>query len=232
MKFSDGCAFLNSVANRPDVFPLVAMSGQKTIDLSPIWSYCIGIEDEQGGFLFQRIVPGFFEVHTLFPASGGAVKKTAEALQMMFCATECREIVTRVPATNRAANLLARKAGMRHAYSIPLGFDGLVDRIDCDHFSLSLWSWIVGNKLLMGLGSEFHDRLEAEIGDLSHPLDEAHNAFVGYIRACLAWGNVGKGVQEYNIWAAVSGYQPVEYDGQYIKFDNVRIDHDEQIVLV
>lgn len=224
LKFSENCDFLNGIANHPDIFPKIALKGQSTIDLSPIWRDCIGMECAEGGFVFHFIGDGMYEVHTLMHSGSHVLSCAKEAMWRIFCATDCTELVSRVPAANRAANLLARKAGLKHRYKIPWGWNGLHSRSDCDHFGITLWDWIIGNDYLKKIGDSFHERLEAVIGELSHPHDEAHNAFVGFVNSCLLFKNTAKGVFQYNKWAIVSGYEPINFDGENILFNHVKID--------
>ncbi len=230
MRFSSSPEFLNRMANHPDIFSRVAMAGQSHIDLSEAWSQFIGIECESGGFLFHKINEHLYECHTLFLPGNGVLSCAKEALHMMFCGTyDCERIVTRVPVSNRAANILARRAGLKHSYQIPLGFNGLSGREDCDHFGLTLWDWIISNELLRIVGHDFHERLSEAIGELSHPDDPIHDKFVGYAMSCLLMNNGARGVEVYNSWAAVSGYQPVAYNNGVTTFDNVSIDQYGQI---
>jgi hypothetical protein len=223
MKFSESPAFLNELANTPGIFEHIALAGQESIDLSPIWEDCIGIECEDGGFLLHCIEPSLYEVHTLFPAGRHALKQALEAVEIVFCATDCREMVTRVPVNNTAAMALTKRFGWSYRYTIKNGFPGKDGVQDCQHFGMTLWDWVLKSDDLLAAGQKFHAGLDA-IGSLSHADDPVHDRFVGYACRCVDYGNKEKAVHEYNKWAILSGYEPVtlEKDGS-ISFGNVNV---------
>ena len=84
MKVSDSPDFLESVANDPRVFKYVSPEG-KPVKFGDAWASCIGLEWDEGGFVFQRHDPDTYEVHTLFlPRTPDTDGKAREALAYIF----------------------------------------------------------------------------------------------------------------------------------------------------
>lgn len=222
MKFSESPGFLNRMANTPGIFERIAFEWQDHIDLTPQWEDCLGLECDEGGFLLHCIEPGLYEVHTLFLPAQSVAERAVESLEILFCQTDCREIVTRVPVNNRAADNLTQKSGFRYRYTRRNGFHGKDGLQDTRHYSITLWDWIIGSDVLEAKGQAFHRGLNA-VDPVTHEDDPIHDKFVGYACLCADYGNVRKGVYEYNKWAILSNYQPVSFDGESIRFGNVEI---------
>jgi hypothetical protein len=221
MKFSPSYHFLEQMANHPAIFPKIALEGQEYIDLSGVWPQCVGVEDDDGGFLCHHLGNGLFEVHTLFHKGSGVRKKALLGMEMLFSASCALEIITRVPVNNPLAMRLTESLPWRYRYTIPQGFKSLDGPVDCKHYTLSLWDWICQDEGLLKEGQAQHKRIENALGELSHPDDSTHDRFVGYVKKCYDYSNLYKGVYEYNRWALASGYAPVQTDGETISFDNV-----------
>jgi len=223
MKFSSSPDFLNSMANKPGIFEKVAQDWQDRIDLSLQWDHYIGLECEEGGFLCHRIEPSLYEVHTLFEAGRHVFAKAIQAAEIIFCATDCREMVTRVPINNKAALMLTEKFGWNYRYTVKGGWPGKDGVQDCHHYGMTLWDWVLKNEALAQKGHAFHEQLESN-GSLTHDDDPVHDKFVGYALRCTDFGNKEKGIYEYNKWAILSNYMPIilEHDGS-VSFDNITV---------
>lgn len=230
LKFSTSLENLERFANEPAIFDRVALKGQESLDFSGISGEAIGIECEVGGFLLHRNHPGTYEVHTLCPPGVGVLEMARQAAEMAFCATDCIELITRVPVNNKSALALTNAFGWQFLFSIPNGFKGWKWTCDTNHYRVTLWDWIIASDKLKLIGEGFHLQLEA-IGELSHEEDEIHDRFVGYALLCAACGNKIKGVVEYNKWAVFAGYSPLGLNDEGdVFFGNVVIRRDGEIL--
>lgn len=201
LRLSTGPEFLESVANDKRVFPWVSATAEP-ISLAAIWPTCIGIEFETGGFLFQKLGPACYEVHTLFlPKSRGVLDCARVAASFMFCATECEEILTKVPVNNVAARRLTEKMGFAKEFSRRAAFGAQ----DVDYFRLSLKGWMFQEPRLAEVGREFHARVEQ---NTNHDEDPAHDQAVGCAIAIAKTGRLAKAQRFYNEWALFAGYEP------------------------
>lgn len=204
MRLSTGPEFLESVANDPRVFPWVSASPEP-VSLSAIWPTCIGVEFDTGGFLFQKLGAACYEVHTLFlPKSRGVLDCARVAASFMFCATECEEILTKVPVNNIAARRLTEKMGFTKAFSRRAAFGAQ----DVDYYRLPLTGWMFHESRLAEVGHEFHIRLETSGVEHTKHEDDAHERAVGCAMAIAKAGQLGKAQRIYNEWALFAGYEP------------------------
>lgn len=195
--------FLNSVANHPEVRPW--LMGEGPLDLSPIISSPgnIALQAEHGGWVLQCISPAVYEVHSMFlPEGRGANVKAAlaEALDYVFSATDCRQLVTRIPVNNPSAAALGKIAGFRPWFG--------------DRYRIEVEDWAQSSKACLDAGEWFHDRLEAvkkEQGSALevHEDDPGHDHAVGAAVLMCKSGNAAKAVWHYNAWAAAAGYSPI-----------------------
>lgn len=177
------------------------------------------LQNEHGGFVFHNQGPGFYEIHTLFlPAGRGHRVREAldDAKLFMFTQTDCAEIVTRIPQSNRSALRLAQDGGFEHRFTREHGYEGA----PTDYYALTLDQWICRTPSLEAVGEDFHAKLEAQIGHENHPHDPAHDRYVGAAVMMLNAGNPHKAIATYNRWATWAGYQPVTL----VNFDPVRVD--------
>jgi len=208
--------FLNTVANHPQVRPMVG--GEGPLDLSALIAdpANIALEAEHGGWVLARHEPGIYELHTLFtPAGRGrACRQAARAmLAYVFTATDAREIVTRVPAHNRGAAFAAALFGFEERFSRENAFrTSAGETVSVSYQALSLDRWIAGSPDVLGQGHWFHAKLEgAKAGSAlpTHADDPAHDRAVGAAILMIRAGNPRKGVWAYNRWARLAGYAPI-----------------------
>lgn len=108
---------INAVINHPSVFPWVTMQGIESIDVSALVENPdnVLLMCEGGGFLYEKIRPGIYEVHTQFiPGVNANILKAAiESVFWMFTNTDAEVIYTEVPADNIRADKLTRKVGFK-----------------------------------------------------------------------------------------------------------------------
>lgn len=106
---------LNDVANHPDVRPW--LGGDGPVNLAPLitppGNVTLMLEDGGGGFIGVQCGPGVYDIHSLFVPSLRRFSKPAmqEACAYMFHVAAARELITCIPANNRAATSLAKTAG-------------------------------------------------------------------------------------------------------------------------
>ena len=109
---------INAVLNHDAVRPWVLMPGQEALDLSAFvadpHNVVLMTEDGAVGIAFVWHEPGVYEAHTvaLPDARGSRVLAAVRSMiAFMFTATDCMELLTRVPVNNRAADAPARAVG-------------------------------------------------------------------------------------------------------------------------
>jgi hypothetical protein len=206
MRRSMDPAFLEGIANREDVRPLIGGIGPVKLGQLLADPQNFAFECDEGGFIVQRLFAGRYECHTIFvPGKGGraAIRLMREAQEFMFLQTPCDELVTKVPHENAPADGLARMGG----------FVQLWENEATSYRNLTLDTWVRTCSTLSERGHAFHDQLEAaKVAAGStlpiHPEDEAHDRYVGTAVAMITSGNVGKGIDTYNRWAVFAGYAP------------------------
>ena len=176
---------------------------------------------DEGCFLAQSYGEARYCVHTnLLPHCRGAqaMRVAREALRMAFVQTDCRELVTMVPADNPQADWMARAMGFRLVFKRVSLWPGLLGRHDVRFFSMSIDDWI-STGACSDSGRWFHDKLQAhEL--VEHPDDPIHHAYVGAAVEMIRVGNVDKGLAVYNRSARFAFYEPV----RVVSNDPLRID--------
>lgn len=206
--------FFNRIANLPEVRPGLAPESMGKLDLGPVVTNPANyaLRTEHGGFILVAHGAGFYSVHTQFAAEGRgahAVEAMRAGLDFMFTRTDCMQIDSLCPDSNRPALQLALKGGakpwFKKAHDSLYG-PGMVVR------------WEVLDWLTSGAAQEdgetFHELLESAKMHADSPLpthadDPAHNSAVGAtIRMCKR-GQPRKGVALYNLWATAAGYTPI-----------------------
>jgi hypothetical protein len=213
-------SFLNRVVNDASVRPWVTLGGAGALDVSPLVASPanIALVGDHGGFILERHEPGVYELHTQFlPAGRGPAvyEAAAEGLRHMMAATDCSEIVTRVPACNRAAEAGARRGGFRPIFTRDNAWTG-PDGSPCavTYYRLDVDDWREQDPTLPAVGEWFHQQLDAamdagKVARPPHPEDPAHDRAAGASVLMLKAGNAAKGVYTYNKWARLAGYSPI-----------------------
>ena len=118
-------AFLNQVVNHADVRPWLGQDRASPISMDALIANFenIALVNEWGGFVFAKLGPGIYEVHTQFlPAGRGerAVTAARQAARYMFKEAKAEVLLTDVPEDNSGALRLA----------LATGFEQLRDRFD------------------------------------------------------------------------------------------------------
>jgi hypothetical protein len=123
----------------------------------------------------------------------------------MYTQTDAIEIQTVVPTENRAATIWANLAGFRPMFRRENAVECNWRMSDAVYMTQNYMDWVVRDGDNQKEGEAFHTAL----GDhLDHAPDPVHDRWVGATIRCAKAGNLSKGVQLYNRWAALTGYFP------------------------
>lgn len=208
-------AHLNRVANDPTVRPMLGGIGDLDVQGLLSTPSNIALENEHGGFIFVCDDAGRYELHTMFLPSGrgaAVLAAVSEALRFMFTATDCGEVITKVPRANRAAAFMARRAGFRLMFRRDGAWS---DGTAVEYFSMTLDDWRGLDPAVEPEGHAFHVMIEgakARCGSElpTHADDPAHDRAAGAASLMARAGNPTKAVWSYNRWARFAGYQTIE----------------------
>lgn len=210
---------INRVCNHEKVRPFLGGDLDTPLDLTGILENTSNIGLTCDGFyaVYVQMVPGHYEIHTMVDPLSPPTDTVAAAcatLQYMFTTTNCVEVVTRVPDSNRRARKLAEAAGMVKEFRVSRGWQvsGTVE--ECDILTLPLTAWIAKAPGLEAWGEEFHRQVDeacsrAKVERAEHPDDDNHDRYAGAAFLMTKGGQVAKATFAYNRWAAVAGYKPI-----------------------
>jgi hypothetical protein len=217
MKLSTSSEFFDQVANHPQVFEKIAPSGLERVSFAEAWDSCLGFEFDDGGFIMQCLGGGLYEAHTLFlPGCKDTRSKGMQVLHYMFCAGDCREIVTRIPCDLTTARGFATSLGFVLRGRRAEVFPRAKGSVDVEWLGMTIGEFIAVDPHLPKIGEGFHKRLHDEGIGTNHADDEWHDRYVGYAISCGTLGQRDKGVEIYNRWARYAGFLPLEErDGKF-----------------
>lgn len=218
MKRTLDAAFLNTVANHPDVRRW--LGGFGVLDLSEIIANPanIALQCEHGGWVLVKQDAGTYDLHTLFMKSGRGryyFEASGHCLDYLFTASDAREIVTRVPSLNRGAGFAADRCGFVERFARKNAWTGATgETCDVSYRALEIDHWVAMSAAVLPQGQWFHAEIEAAKvafnSDLpDHPEDPSHDRAAGAAVMMIRAGNVRKGVWFYNRWARLAGYPPI-----------------------
>lgn len=209
---------LNRLANDPAVRP--HLMGKGPIDLTEAVNnlnnyayYHVGDSlagGEDFGVYAERIDMVSAEVHTIsrpsshFPFVLRGIESIRDAL---FTTTVLERLYTKIPKNNHGARMLATKVGFQpwHELGRP------VDDQHIGVMALSLDRWAASCSRARERGEAFHRELTPKLEEgADHEDDETHNHFVGAALLIAEAGNPGKGLDLYNRWAKLAGYETVD----------------------
>jgi hypothetical protein len=201
---------LNEAANHPDVRPYLGhpdMAGP--LDLSPLVENPANVclETEGGGWVLQALLPGAYELHTLFiPEARGAdyFEAAREALRFMFTQTDCLEILTKCPDDNPAARMAAVKVGFRERFHRDGVWNvGTEEVCGVSYQALTLDGWLSRDEEISQIGAGLGLQL------LTDPDDEFLNRLMGAVVLMMRGGQTAKAVGMFNRAAPFAGYRPI-----------------------
>jgi len=206
---------LNRCANDPAVRPFIGNIAAGELDLSGFLDvpFNVALVFEHGAFAFEQHEHGRYEVHTfILPAGRGAgvVPASLAAARWMFTHTDAIEILTKVPETNKPADIMCRRAGFAPVFRRESAWE---DGSAITFFALTLDAWRERDDETLAMGRAFHEALErakAAVGSHlpTHADDAAHDRAVGASLLMARAGNARKAVHLYNRWARFAGYAP------------------------
>lgn len=208
--------YINKIANHPNVRPFIGMPEIGELDFEQISHRAFFLVTDHGGFIFDRIDPGYYCLHTMFLPEGRGkhVARAAQAAAFwMFCRTDATEIVTYSP-KDRPLTRPPRSMGWRN------WFEGK----QYNAYRLSLMDWASNAPELSEWGEWFHTVLKQAKKEQNseipaHEDDPANDRFSGMAAAMAYYGQPFKAVYYYNRWAQVAGYDLVLLESE----DPVRI---------
>lgn len=116
LAFTEDPAFLNRVANHPDVRPWMGATDDAEIDLGALFHQpgAFALVNDHGGFVFNMTGDGGLQFHTMFLPEGRgkpAMEAAFEALGILFDTHFAPYLETYVPHGNVAAKWMVKFAG-------------------------------------------------------------------------------------------------------------------------
>jgi hypothetical protein len=226
-------AILNHPAVRPDVADLAAGRIDMTNKIVGTDNVCL--VGRYGAFFCFKYFAGSYEVHTQILPEGRGVwaKEFAVAgAHYMFTATDCVEILTRVPEGHVAASVLTRSMGFKLQFTTPPECLFRGKRVPCAIYALTIQDWAMS--VSEEAGAEFHEWLNSQVtAGEPHQPDPDHNRIVGISLDMIRAGQVSKGVVWFNRHAAACRHEGVSllsldpprvrFDAGILAFDNGQI---------
>lgn len=206
---------VNRILNHPAVRPFVADETDGVLDISERVSNQnnVTLIGEYGAFVCIKYDIGIYEVHTaILPDGRGrwAMDFARDGALYMFTATDCVEILTRVPMGHVAAKALTEAMGFRPLFTTPPECRFRGELVPCHIYTLSLQEWFARAHGMAEAGASFHRWLNEQVGEgVPHGDDPAHNRIVGVTLAMITGGQVLKGLAFYNRAAFVTRHQPI-----------------------
>ncbi len=196
-------AFLNRVANHPDVRPYIG--GEGPVDLAPILADAANyaLVTEGGGWLLQPLMPGAYELHTLIVPKGRGrpfFAAAREALRWMFTRTDALEILTRCPDNNPGARMAATLMGFRERFHRD---NAWAPGVGVSYQAFTLDDWMARDRSIEKSGHEFSSSLGI------NREDEAHDRAMGAAILMMMAAQTAKAVAVFNRIAAFAGYVPM-----------------------
>ena len=207
---------INEIANHEDVRFWLAYNDE-VIDLghlvSNINNYCFLTDEQDGGYILVNHGKGHYVAHTLAkPSARGKpmYQLMQDGFRFLFTNTDCIEISTLVPDGNKKALHWANIAGFKPTFRREEFFPQNNQMIGGQFFTMTYQDWVLNCEHLSQIGEDFHEKIETAFGHFNHPYDAVHDKFVGAtILGCRA-GNITKAIEQYNKWALLAGYLPVQ----------------------
>lgn len=220
---------MNALLNHPLVRPDIG-AGDEPVDIaaSATDQRNYLMMGEHGGIMLFCLAPGIYECHTaVHPSQRGkwTMGLIASVQKHMFTATDCYEIVTRVPVGHIAALAATQACGMTREFTLPQAAVFRGELADIHVFGMRIQDWVPRAPALVERGRWFHVRLESEakrlgIREPMHGNDDLHNRYVGAAVEMAFAGRVAKGALTYNRFAQMTRHPVVSLvSANQIKMD-------------
>jgi hypothetical protein len=209
---TNNAAPINSMMNAPGCIENHLPPGMDgPIDCEPfLRAGGFSVIGEGCGWLFNKVGIGTYEVHSsVLPEyrGPGTMTKVMECARTAFLETDAMEVVTRCPVTNKAAIKMAKLTGFIELYTAVGTFGG----IDMLVYSLPLSVWAAAAKEFEIAGEAVHNEfLRHDADHAKHEHDSLHNQYAGITFEIAKNGWPEKGIHVYNVWAQMTGYQPIQ----------------------
>lgn len=211
---------LNELANHPSIDPWVRgyMVGRIDLTAAAADPANVLLVGKHGAIIFVQLHPGLYEPHSfcLPEGRGSWMKAFAAACEhVVFCSTNCVEMLTRCPKGNLGARSLVRSLGWTYEFRSERGWVMEKDPVPASIFGLRIQDWAKKAPGLEERGHWFHERLEAEFESAgrkepNHPDDHEHDRYVGLAYEMILGGQPEKALVFYRRWAMLAGYRPFE----------------------
>ena len=208
-------AYFNDLANDPQIRPFIGSPESGPLDLTALVEnpQNICLTAEAGGWMLFKLMPGAYELHTLFRPTGRGKKffmAAREALRLVFTHTDALEILTKCPEDNPGARMAAILAGFRERFRRENVWDG---NVAISYQALTIDDWFVRDPECWAMG----DRVGREIDsarlaagwEMPPPRDDASNYALGAALLMLLGAQPDKAVGFYNRWAVFAGRETI-----------------------
>jgi hypothetical protein len=210
---------LNLIANHPDVRPYLGHpESPEPLDLTPLVANPanITLEADGGGWLLQALLPGVYELHTLFLAEARGksyFRQAKEALRYVFTATDALEILTKCPDDNPGAHMAASLVGFREREHREAVWNvGTAAECGVSFQALTIDDWLRRDPVIIQVTEDFWKSLCAAYPEpyLSPPLpDLAHARLMGAALMMIRAGQASKAVGIFNRTAIFLGLRGI-----------------------
>ena len=210
LRRSADAAEFNAILNHPDILPMVAISGQESLDATPLVddpkNYLLMVSEARegetqvsGAIFFAQHDPGIFEVHTHFlkPWRGQfAIDASLAAYRWMFTHTDAMTLLARAPDCWPQIGKFCEAVGATFEFARPDCWPGPDGPSACDFYALRYDDWMKQNYAALADSAS------------GFPLASIEN-YVGMFIETIYGGQPDKAVILYNRFARFGGFPGV-----------------------
>ena len=208
-------AWLNQLANDPDIFPWVHGAVVGPMDCAPIAAdpRNLILAGEHGAIVMKPVAPGIYDVHTTVLKTGRgkwAVAFSQACAHWAFTKSDAVELGTRVPRGNIAALALTKLAGASLEGEVADAWIMDHQPIPAKIFSLGIIAWVRQAPGLYERGQWFMHRMMAEVARHGREASyqspgQIYERQIGAACEAVFGGQPIKGLTIFNRWAAICG---------------------------
>lgn len=207
--------FLNRLANDPMIRS--SLGGEGVLDVAVLVDNPnnIAVRHGNGAWMFHKLMPGMYEVHTMFTVNDRGkdfFQAATETLRYMFTTTDAVEILTKCPDDNKPARYASTHIGFRERFRRENAWS---EGVGISYRALTIDDWFIKDDECLERGRQFHDEIEvakvlAGKPDTVHGEDEAHDRAAGATCLMVLANNTEKAMAFYSRWAIFAGYATIE----------------------